>query len=98
MTPNAAINARDFNAAGATMAPDVAWLRAFKGGVVRGHHDVRSYWTEQWSEIDPHVEPVSFNPEGEGESWSMCIKSCATWTGPFLVMNTLAIVLPSKTP
>ncbi len=54
------------NAAFATMAPDVAWPRAFRGGVVRGHHDGRAYWTEQWSEIDPHVEPVSFHPEGAG--------------------------------
>jgi ketosteroid isomerase-like protein len=93
----AAFNARDFDAAFATMAPDVAWPRAFKGGVVRGHQEVRAYWTEQWSEIDPHVEPVSFHLEGAGESWSMCTKSCATWTGPFLVMNTLATVSPSKT-
>jgi len=28
----AAFNARDFDAAFATMAPDVAWPRAFKGG------------------------------------------------------------------
>ncbi len=62
----AAFNARDFDAAFATMAPDVAWPRAFKGGVVRGHQEVRAYWTEQWSEIDPHVEPVSFHPEGAG--------------------------------
>src|SRR6201986_2705132 len=62
----AAFNARDFDAAFATMSPDVAWPRAFKGGVVRGHHEVRAYWTQQWSEIDPHVEPVSFHPESAG--------------------------------
>jgi hypothetical protein len=63
----AAFNARDFDAAFATMAPDVAWPRAFKGGVVRGHQEVRAYWTEQWAEIDPHVEPVAFHPEGAGQ-------------------------------
>ena len=62
----AAFNARDINAALATMSPDVAWPRAFKGGVVRGHQDVKAYWTEQWSEIDPHVEPVSFHSEDNG--------------------------------
>jgi hypothetical protein len=62
----AAFNARDIDAALATMAPDVAWPRAFKGGVVRGHQEVRAYWTEQWSEIDPHVEPISFHPQGDG--------------------------------
>jgi hypothetical protein len=63
----AAFNARDFAAAFAPMAPDVTWPRAFKGGVVRGHHEVRAYWTQQWSEIDPHVEPVSFHSEGAGQ-------------------------------
>jgi ketosteroid isomerase-like protein len=62
----AAFNARDIDAALATMAPDVAWPRAFKGGFVRGHEEVRAYWMEQWSEIDPHVEPISFHTEGTG--------------------------------
>lgn len=60
----AAFNTRDFDAAFATMSPDVEWPRAFKGGVVRGHQAIREYWTEQWSEIDPHVEPISFQPDG----------------------------------
>ena len=62
----AAFNARDIAAALANMAPDVAWPRAFKGGFVRGHEAVRAYWTEQWSEIDPHVEPAAFHPEDAG--------------------------------
>ena len=62
----AAFNARDIDAALALMAPDVAWPRAFKGGFVRGHEEVRAYWTEQWSEISPHVEPVAFHPEDAG--------------------------------
>lgn len=62
----AAFNARDIDAALATMSPGVAWPKAFKGGFARGHQEVRVYWTEQWSEIDPHVEPVSFHPEGVG--------------------------------
>ena len=62
----AAFNARDIDAALATMAPDVAWPMAFKGGFVRGHQAVRAYWTEQWSEIDPHVEPVAFHSEAAG--------------------------------
>jgi hypothetical protein len=62
----AAFNARDIDAGLATMAPDVAWPRAFKGGFIRGHQAVRAYWTAQWSEIDPHVEPVSFHRESDG--------------------------------
>ena len=58
--------ARHCGAALATMAPDVAWPKAFKGGLARGRQEVRDYWTEQWSEVDPHVEPISFHPEGAG--------------------------------
>ena len=63
----AAFNARDFEAAFATMAPDVEWPRAFKGGFVCGHQAIREYWTQQWSEIDPHVEPISFHHEGAAQ-------------------------------
>ncbi len=62
----AAFNARDIDAALATMAPEVAWPKAFKGGFARGHQEVRAYWTEQWSEINPRVEPTSFHPEAGG--------------------------------
>ena len=62
----AAFNARNIDAALATMAPDVSWPKAFKGGFAHGHEAVRAYWTEQWSEIDPRVEPVSFHRKGDG--------------------------------
>ncbi|MEG4319283.1 MULTISPECIES: nuclear transport factor 2 family protein [unclassified Microcoleus] len=62
----AAFNARDIDTALATMTPDVAWPRAFKGGFVRGHEEIRAYWTEQWSEINGHVEPIAFQPEEGG--------------------------------
>ena len=62
----AAFNARDIDAALALMTPDVVWPKAFKGGFVRGPEEVRAYWTEQWSEINGHVEPVSFHREDSG--------------------------------
>lgn len=62
-----AFNARDIDAALALMASEVAWPKAFKGGFVRGPEEVRAYWTEQWSEINPHVEPVAFHPEDTGQ-------------------------------
>ena len=61
-----AFNARGINAALAFMTPDVVWPKAFKGGFVRGPEKVRAYWTEQWSEINPHVEPVAFYAEEAG--------------------------------
>jgi hypothetical protein len=61
-----AFNDRDIDAALATIAIDVAWPKAFKEGFACGHHEVRAYWTEQWSEIDPRVQPTSFSPEADG--------------------------------
>jgi ketosteroid isomerase-like protein len=62
----AAFNTRDIDAVLALMTPDVVWPRAFKGGFVRGPEEVRAYWTEQWSEINGHVEPISFHLEETG--------------------------------
>ncbi|HSI20409.1 MAG TPA: nuclear transport factor 2 family protein [Verrucomicrobiae bacterium] len=59
----AAFNARDIAAAVSLMTPDVTWPRAFKGGFVRGPEEVGAYWQEQWSEIDPKVEPLAFYPD-----------------------------------
>jgi ketosteroid isomerase-like protein len=61
----AAFNSRDIDSALALMTSDVAWPRAFKGGFVRGPEEVRAYWTEQWSEISPRVEPTAFYPEDD---------------------------------
>ncbi len=63
----AAFNARNIDAALALMAVDVTWPKAFKGGFVRGPEEIRAYWTEQWNEINPHVEPVAFHPEDTGQ-------------------------------
>ena len=59
----AAFNTRDIDVALALMTPGVSWPRAFKGGFVRSPEAVRAYWSEQWSEIDPNVEPISFQLE-----------------------------------
>src|SRR3954451_5074601 len=55
-----AFNARDVEAVLARTADDVDWPNAWEGGRVCGHAAVRDYWTRQWAEIDPYVEPVGF--------------------------------------
>src|SRR4051812_50043463 len=55
-----AFNARDIDAAIAAMHPDVDWPNAWEGGRLHGRDAVREYWTRQWAEIDPHVEPRAF--------------------------------------
>src|SRR5262245_36312479 len=52
-----AFNARDIERALAAMHPDVAWPNGMEGGYVHGHDGVRAYWSRQWGQIDPHVEP-----------------------------------------
>ena len=61
-----AFNARDIDAALATMHPDVEWPNGMEGGTVHGHAGVREYWTRQWSVLDPHVDPVSFAADEQG--------------------------------
>jgi ketosteroid isomerase-like protein len=62
----AAFNARDLDAALATMQPNVEWPNGMEGGTVQGWNGVHEYWTRQWGQIDPHVDPVKFNVDGHG--------------------------------
>jgi ketosteroid isomerase-like protein len=63
----AGFNARDLEAVLALLHPEVVWANGMEGGHVHGREGVRAYWTRQWAQIDPHVEPVGFasGPEGE---------------------------------
>jgi ketosteroid isomerase-like protein len=65
----AAFNARDIDAVLAAMDPDVDWPNGWEGGRVRGHDQVRDYWTRQWAAIDPTVEPVGFSTDRGGAWW-----------------------------
>ena len=61
-----AFNTRDIDTALSTMHPDIQWPKAFEGGYVNGHTEIREYWTRQWTEINPNVEPVEFNERENG--------------------------------
>ena len=61
-----AFNARDIDTALSTMHPEVQWPKAFEGGYVSGHSEIRDYWTRQWLEINPNVQPVRFNERQDG--------------------------------
>jgi ketosteroid isomerase-like protein len=62
----AAFNARDVEAVLAHMHPDVDWPNAFEGGRVHGREAVREYWTRQFEQIDPRVEPERFTVTDDG--------------------------------
>jgi hypothetical protein len=48
------------------MTANVDWPNAWKGGRVVGREAVRDYWSAQWAEIDPHVEPLSVTERADG--------------------------------
>lgn len=60
-----AFNKRDIDGALALMTQDVSWPKASEGGRVIGKEEIRAYWTRQWGEFDPHVEPLAIT-EGDG--------------------------------
>lgn len=62
-----AFNQRDINGALALMTEDVSWPRASEGGKAIGKEEIRAYWTRQWSEFDPHVEPLAMTEENGGK-------------------------------
>ena len=53
-----AFNHRDIDSALALMSESVSWPKASEGGRVVGKKEIRAYWTRQWREFDPHVEPL----------------------------------------
>jgi hypothetical protein len=58
-------NARRMEAVLKRMHPDVEWANGMEGGHVKGVDAVRAYWTRQWATIDPHVEPLAIEPDGQ---------------------------------
>jgi hypothetical protein len=63
-----AFNRRDIDGALALMTQDVSWPKASEGGKVVGKEEIRAYWTRQWSEFDPHVEPLAMTEEDGGKT------------------------------
>lgn len=61
-----AFNARDIDAVLRLMCSDVVWPNGMEGGVVHGHGGIREYWTRQWGQIDPIVEPLSIRALADG--------------------------------
>jgi hypothetical protein len=64
-----AFNQRDIDGALALMTQDVSWPKASEGGgKVVGKEEIRAYWTRQWGEFDPHVEPLAMTEEDGGKT------------------------------
>ena len=61
-----AFNRRDLDRVLAMMSNEVDWPNAWKGGRLVGRDAVRDYWTAQWAEINPHVEPLAVTERADG--------------------------------
>ena len=61
-----AFNRRDIDSVLALMTHDVNWPKVSEGGRAVGKEEVRAYWTRQWGEFDPHVEPLEITEEDGG--------------------------------
>jgi hypothetical protein len=61
-----AFNQRNVDCALALMSENVSWPKASEGGRVVGKEEIRAYWTRQWQEFDPHVEPLDVIDEEGG--------------------------------
>jgi SnoaL-like domain len=59
-------NARNIDAVLALMDTHVHWPNGWEGGYVEGHAAVRDYWSRQWKELDPRVEPIAFTEKEDG--------------------------------
>jgi hypothetical protein len=76
-----AFNRRDIDAVLAMMSDQVDSPNALKGGRLVGRQAVRDYWTAQWAEIDPHVEPLEITKRVDIGWPSRSDRSCAQSTG-----------------
>ena len=56
---------RDIEAALRHFTDDVAWPDVAKARTIHGHDAVRAYWTAQFAEIDPHVDPTTITLDGD---------------------------------
>jgi hypothetical protein len=59
-----AFNQRNIDGALAFMSESVSWPKASEGGRVVGKKEIGAYWSRQWKEFDPHVDPIEVIDRG----------------------------------
>src|SRR5215469_2264144 len=63
-----AFNQRNIDGALAFMSDSVSWPKASEGGRVVGKEEIRAYWSRQWKEFDPHVDPLEVLDQQAGRT------------------------------
>ncbi len=61
-----AFNRREIDRVLSALSPSVRWPNVLQSTELRGHAAVRAYWLAQFETIEPHVEPVHFEPRQGG--------------------------------
>ena len=84
----AAFNERNPDAVFAHMTDTVSWPKASEGGRVTGKEEIRAYWTRQWQEFDPKVEPLEVT-DREGKTEVKVHQVVKTLTGELLADGEL---------
>jgi hypothetical protein len=57
----AAFNQRDIEGLFQLMSEDITWPKASEEGRATGKEEIRAYWTRQWSQFNPQVEPIEIH-------------------------------------
>jgi hypothetical protein len=71
------------------MHPDVEWANGMEGGHVHGRDEVRTYWTRQFTTLDPQVEALSIEPDNDA-NWIVEVHQVVRdKTGNLLVDTTV---------
>src|ERR1700738_1209808 len=91
-----AFNKRDIDGALALMTQDVSWPKASEGGKVVGKEEIRGYWTRQWGEFDPHVEPLAMTEEDGGKTRVRVHQLIKSLPGGVLTESEVLHVFPVK--
>ncbi|WP_373331272.1 ketosteroid isomerase [Salmonirosea aquatica] len=42
-------------------------VKSLGGGHISGHGEIKQYWTRQWTEINPKVNPIGFKERQNGD-------------------------------
>lgn len=61
-----AFNKRELEAIFSRMHPDVKWANGMEGGFVQGRDAVRAYWDGLFKEIQPRLEPLTYEKDEAG--------------------------------
>lgn len=53
------------------MTHPISWPKASEGGRVTGKDEIRAYWTRQWQDFDPTVQPIKITETQAGKTFEV---------------------------